>query len=198
MRTTVYAHGDSSCAALLSALWILISLTAPVAMSSLSRSFLIVGFGLIASLSACGDPTDRPQDCSSLEYYDEVDRLCVSCPALTEPDCREGFGYVIQADERDCPAVSCAESVTCPEGQEFSLETLSCEVVCGASEYVGEDGACAQCPDDSPTSCDDEGCACTLASFTDEVTGCAYSACRSCSAPTEGFTVNTAGECIAE
>lgn len=167
-------------------------------MSSFSRSFLIAGLGLITSLSACGDPTDRPQDCSSLEFYDEADRLCVSCPALVEPDCREGFGYVVQDDDRGCPAVSCSESVTCPVGQEFSLETLSCEVACGASEYVGEDGSCAQCPDDFPTSCEDANCACTLTPLVDEVTGCAYAACLSCSEPAEGFTVNEAGACTVE
>ena len=78
--------------------------------------------------ASCGDPSDRPQDCTRSEYFDEGEQLCIACPVVREPSCRPGCGFVIEADERGCPTARCdLECSLCPEGQRWSDALLSCQ-----------------------------------------------------------------------
>jgi hypothetical protein len=93
----------------------------------------IVPVGLLGALWAMGcgsEARDRPEDCRAGEYYDAGVRLCLTCPAVIAPTCREGCGFRVREDERGCPVAQCAEACDlCEEGEVFSDDTLSCEPV---------------------------------------------------------------------
>ena len=82
----------------------------------------------------CSDPKDRPQDCTTSEFFDEIDELCKSCPALQEPlGC---LGRITtRKDDRGCPESICVEE-RCPEGTLFEDTSLSCEPVTCASGFI--------------------------------------------------------------
>ncbi len=166
-----------------------------------------------ALLYSCGgDPSDRPQDCSANEFFDEARELCQSCPVLIVPACREGCAVLVSSDELGCPVASCdLECSSCPDGTSFSLETLSCECPGGASlssSMVCECpegqalhpllGVCSSCPSDDaslPTDCASQGCDCELISSFDDM-GCPISSCGMCSNPQDGFLVDEMGMCV--
>lgn len=97
--------------------------------------FLIFAFGIVG----CGNPTDKPTDCNTNEYFDESDELCKTCPPLAEPDCALGCGFTIESDPDvdtldRCPIAVCnltCES-PCPDGEYYSEERLGC-VACPTS-----------------------------------------------------------------
>lgn len=169
-------------------------------MPSLSRRISCLLLAVSLGSAACGDPTDRPADCVASEYFDEAQQLCTSCPALLEPDCREGCGFIVIADERGCPAAQCDDTCSlCPEGTVFAEETLSCEPACGPGQgYDAEAGGCVACPpiEDAPSSCEGLPCDCQLVDTVDEL-GCAWRACLECTVE-EGAaaSIDEAGACI--
>lgn len=61
----------------------------------------------LAAFVGCGEPTDDPEDCTQNEYFDDSKRLCETCPAVDEPECRDHCGYSIQKDDRGCPEAVC-------------------------------------------------------------------------------------------
>lgn len=153
-------------------------------------------------LVACGEPTDREQDCTVNEYFDEGDRLCTSCPALLEPSCREGCGFRITSDALGCPQAECDLSCSlCAQETAWSRETLSCEPrACGVGEFQDpEDGSCSACPaqDDVPTDCAAGPCTdCQFVSLPDEL-GCPVLTCALCTAPPDmSAGVDDVGRCI--
>ncbi|MEC9399417.1 MAG: hypothetical protein VX475_17450, partial [Myxococcota bacterium] len=162
---------------------------------------LVLFCGTSLALIACGDPTDRPEDCTINEYFDEGDRLCISCPALLEPTCREGCGFVIVEDFRGCPSATCDETCSlCDEGTSWSEETLACEMEpCAPGEYIGDDGACTTCEaqQDPPQDCEDSACSqCSLVSIPDD-RGCPVLSCALCQPPDDGSaTVDEVGRCL--
>lgn len=89
---------------------------------------------------ACGEPTDRPEDCTPNEYFDESRRLCRVCPAPSAPQCDPGCGIRIVEDQRGCPATECLVGEVCSD--------------CGPLEFVDPDTLiCTPC--DGPMSCED-------------------------------------------
>ena len=97
------------------------------------RSHPLPACVLIVCALGCSDPKDRPQDCTTSEFFDEVDELCKSCPALVEPQGCTGR-ITIQKDSRGCPESVCVsqDEMRCPEGTVFETSSLSCEPVkCG-------------------------------------------------------------------
>ncbi|MEZ4459664.1 MAG: hypothetical protein R3E66_08005 [bacterium] len=62
---------------------------------------------VIFAAFGCGEPTDDPQDCTQNEYFDDAKQLCETCPAVEEPECRDGCGYTVTKDERSCPIAVC-------------------------------------------------------------------------------------------
>ncbi len=154
----------------------------------------------VLTLGACGgDPKDRPQDCSASEFFDEVDEVCESCPALLVPSCREGCAILISNDDRGCPEASCDLSCeSCPSGTSFSLDTLACEPICsGDASYDPVLETCTTCPELSAAvpDCSQESCECSLEVQVD-VQGCVLPVCGSCSSPSEGFSVDEQGMCV--
>lgn len=57
---------------------------------------------------SCGEATDKPEDCTDNEYFDEGRELCRTCPAIAEPTCREGCGFAVESDSRGCAVAVCA------------------------------------------------------------------------------------------
>lgn len=76
----------------------------------------------------CGaEATDRPEDCRDGQYFDEARELCTSCPAVQEPQCREGCGLEIFSDQRGCPVARCeAGCEGCAEGEVFEQSSNQC------------------------------------------------------------------------
>lgn len=105
---------------------------------------LLVGL-LVPFFAFCGEPTDNPEDCTDGQYFDQVRKLCFTCPALRVPECTAGCGFVIRTNEDDgCPESDCVDAQTCDlctDDEFFSDASLQCE----ACIPVGE-----SCPDDEP------------------------------------------------
>lgn len=96
----------------------------------------LIGAGLLimwGGLSGCGDAVDKPEDCTSVEYYNEATKLCTPCAAAVVPTCEPGCGFVIARDDNSCPIAECAAECRCEEGAFFSDETLSC-VACAQAD----------------------------------------------------------------
>ncbi len=72
--------------------------------SKMFRALVVLG---ALGILGCGEPTDDPEDCSKNEFFDDSKQLCQTCPAVDEPECRDGCGYTIQDDERSCPIAVC-------------------------------------------------------------------------------------------
>lgn len=68
---------------------------------------------LVLLTASCGEPTDRPEDCDSNEYFDDARKLCFVCPAPTEPTCDLGCGITLTTDSRGCAAVECLVGDQC-------------------------------------------------------------------------------------
>ena len=115
--------------------------------------FLLV---VVATSLSCGDPTDKVEDCTAGEYFDQVRKLCFTCPALREPVCAPGCGFVIESNEDDgCPQARCIESDVCDlcgSTSFFSQTTLQCE------PCIAVDG----CDDDDDVTPVISGDSCTL------------------------------------
>lgn len=131
-------------------------------MTALRTSILLSLFFLFSvfSVSACGDPTDSPEDCTVNEYFDDGSELCRTCPALSEPTCAGGCGFFItEEDDRPCPVSRCLLPTsgscecpasdpdcgqTCEDGEVFdarSFTCLSCDTSCDGTFEV-TNGVC--------------------------------------------------------
>lgn len=109
------------------------------------RWWWMMAGGALALLAACGEPTDAPEDCTVNEYYDGVEQLCFTCPAVEEPTCRAGCGFSITEDARGCPEATCDDTCSmCPEGASFSLDTLACVCDDTALTYDASQQRCVQ------------------------------------------------------
>ena len=78
----------------------------------------------------CSDPKDRPQDCTTSEFFDEVEELCESCKALREP--RNCTGRItVRKNKLGCPEAVCVaeQDKRCPQGTAFQEVSLSCEPI---------------------------------------------------------------------
>ena len=159
-----------------------------------------LALALIAALCVgCGDPSDRPSDCTPNEFFDEIDQICQTCPALAEPSCRPGCGILVSTDDRGCPSASCDLSCSvCPEGTRFEEGTLSCQPDCDPGQFYSPQQGCQMCPSlqDAPSSCEDLPCRCELVERLDE-RGCPERLCARCSDPDEGASVDEDGLCLA-
>ncbi len=96
----------------------------------------------ISTLSACGDPTDRPEDCTTNQYFDESRKLCVTCAAIRQPVCDQGCAFEITLDRNDCPVANCLVGDacnTCDPGEYFDSETLACQTCDGPTECDGDE-----------------------------------------------------------
>ena len=95
-------------------------------------------------VAGCGDPTDRPEDCTSNEFFDEARKLCVTCLAVPQPVCDEGCGFEIVPDpDTQCPSAQClagAECGRCAELEYFDAGTLLCEP-CDGEQSCADDAA---------------------------------------------------------
>ena len=69
----------------------------------------IIALMAAALLAGCGgaDGSDRPEDCSEVQYFDEGSSQCRSCPAVAEPECMTGCGVEVIEDNRSCPVLRC-------------------------------------------------------------------------------------------
>lgn len=161
------------------------------------RSISGVVFALWCCALGCSDPSDREQDCTRNEYFDQNEQLCLNCPVVREPSCREGCGFVVISDERGCPAAQCDLSCTlCGEGQRWSQETLSCvSEQCEAGQYYeAQAQACARCPDDVMAStC--QGCECSQRQITADERGCAQTTCSQCTTAIDEAHEVVDGQC---
>lgn len=101
------------------------------------RALRLAGVGLVlvslGALAGCGDAVDNPEDCTSVEYYNEATKLCTPCAAAVVPTCEPGCGFVIARDENSCPIAQCAAECRCEGGEFFSDDTLSC-VACAEAD----------------------------------------------------------------
>lgn len=89
----------------------------------------LFGAGLLimwGGFSGCGDAVDKPEDCTSVEYFNEATKLCTPCAAAVVPTCEPGCGFEIVRDDNNCPVAQCAAECRCGEGEFFSDDTLSC------------------------------------------------------------------------
>lgn len=103
--------------------------------SSLSRLGATLALLLMVVVWAgCGDVTDRPEDCTEGEYFNEAQKLCVACAAPVEPTCRAGCGFQIVKDESGCAVAECLLECKCPRGEFFSNDSFSCEACDEASD----------------------------------------------------------------
>ena len=105
-------------------------------LSLLGPGLLVVALVLgAASLAACGEAAEDPDDCVAGEFFDDGIERCVACPAIVEPECRPGCGFRIVEDNRGCPAAECAEQCDiCEAGEFFSEDSLSCEACAEAND----------------------------------------------------------------
>ncbi|TXD38335.1 hypothetical protein FRC98_05420 [Lujinxingia vulgaris] len=76
----------------------------------------------------CGaEATDRPEDCRQGEYYNEANEECMTCPAVQEPQCREGCGLEIFDDQRGCPVARCESGCEgCADDEVYEESTNQC------------------------------------------------------------------------
>ncbi|TDP77352.1 hypothetical protein [Bradymonas sediminis] len=86
---------------------------------------LLMVLALVA-FAGCGDAVDKPEDCTSVEYFNDATKLCTACPAAVEPKCEAGCGFEIVRDDNSCPVAQCASQCRCESGEFFSDDTLSC------------------------------------------------------------------------
>ena len=74
-----------------------------------SRLLGAIAVGLFIGCGS-GEVRERPQDCDSHQYFDEVQERCRTCPALSEPECMPDCGLEVIEDARGCPAVRCEQN----------------------------------------------------------------------------------------
>ena len=89
------------------------------------------------AFAACGDPTDRPEDCNANEYFDDARNLCFVCPA-PRATCDDGCGLRVTTDDRGCPDVECMLGSQCS--------------MCGPTEFVDSSLRCTECS--GPQTCE--------------------------------------------
>lgn len=78
---------------------------------------------------ACGEPTDREQDCNASEFFEQGTQRCQPCPTLTASACDETCGFTIEPSETtQCPEVVCAMpgACLCSSPERFDPELLAC------------------------------------------------------------------------
>ncbi len=127
---------------------------------------ITLALALSTMLAACGEPTDRPEDCNGDEFFDDVSQLCTACAVVDEPDCRFGFS-IVSDEETACPVAQCNDTSTCELYERFDETTLTCSRRCPDGAGVDASGACVACPtldcEGGTTSCagavGDDGCA---------------------------------------
>lgn len=101
----------------------------------------LVRLSLLLFVVSCAEPTDRPEDCSTNQFFDEARKLCVTCPAITAPECADGCGFEIEADQQGCPVAVCMygdDCDHCDEREYFDARTLTCEA-CDGPETCEDD-----------------------------------------------------------
>ncbi|RAL22937.1 hypothetical protein DL240_08575 [Lujinxingia litoralis] len=87
----------------------------------------ILAAGFLFAMGCGSEATDRPEDCHQGEYYDEAGEKCISCPAVQEPQCREGCGLEIVQDQRGCPLARCESGCEgCADGEVYDESSLQC------------------------------------------------------------------------
>ncbi len=96
------------------------------------RLMVMAAVGMMAL--GCGgserEVRDRPEDCTQDQYFDEGRERCRSCPAVEEPECKQGCGLDVERDHLGCPYLIC--EVGCPgceEGERWNAEEERCEFV---------------------------------------------------------------------
>jgi hypothetical protein len=116
----------------------------------------VVGVVLVlmaaTTLFACGEATDQPEDCRPGEFFNEANESCDACPAIIEPQCRQGCGFeIVTPEDRgdlSCAIAECADPCLCQDepGQFFDEATLSCE---NCETATDPPRICAEQTDDS-------------------------------------------------
>ncbi len=78
--------------------------------------------------TACGEPTDREQDCNASEFFEQGTQRCQPCPTLTVEDCDLVCGLRIETSEVGCPEVQCAQpgDCVCQAPEALTIEVLAC------------------------------------------------------------------------
>jgi hypothetical protein len=98
-------------------------------------------------LGACTKPTDKPEDCTRDEFFDEALESCQRCPSLAAPRCLPGCGFIIVNDARGCAAPVCAQTCDlCPAWAFFSDVSLTCEACPDGQRFDPAVGRCVDCP----------------------------------------------------
>ncbi len=142
-------------------------------------SLLVVG---LVGLAACGEATDRPQDCRESEFYNQQTGRCVSCPAISPPECAEGCGWEVYEGDNGCKRARCAP------------ECRTCEV---GSRYSREEGVCEPCP--GRPDCDELTCEGELRVVGEYRGACpdpSAFACGECRRPGQQCGVDEDGNCV--
>ena len=91
---------------------------------------------LLLGLAACGEPTDREQDCNASEFFEQASQRCQPCPPLTSSACDEDCGFrIVTSMSTGCPDIQCAlrsadenspRACLCPDTERFDPETQMC------------------------------------------------------------------------
>ena len=127
------------------------------------------------ALAACGEPTDRPEDCTGNEFFDQSTDLCTSCPVIDPPSCRPRFGFVIVSDpDTACPVAQCSDTPQCADFEIFETDSASCQPACPEGSTTDDAGTCVACPEAADPECADGELTCTSRSSTD---GCPVVTC---------------------
>jgi len=145
---------------------------------------IVVATLALATVVACGNDRDRPQDCRSDEFYNESTQRCSPCPAVSPPDCPEGCGWEVYERDNGCTASRCEENCRfCREGQRLNEETGLCE-------------RCPGAPDCDAMACD--GGLRVEGSYAGPCPAPEAFACGDCSHPRDGCAVGDQDQCIDE
>lgn len=89
--------------------------------------FCLIAIAMSFATGCGSEGTDRPQDCRDNEYFDEGRSQCRTCPAVVEPQCRQGCEPVVHSDQRNCPVLRCdALCQGCDDGEYWDDEAESC------------------------------------------------------------------------
>lgn len=176
-----------------------------------AAAHLALACALALTAAACSEVAQTADDCISGQYFDSDNDLCLTCPAVTLPDCPSDCGYVLQDDALGCAEAICSCDV-CAEGTTFDVDAFACidcpvlrSSACAAGcPVVGtthtEDGCpqdvCAcetTCEPSEAPDCGAEGC-CSVVSSLDSQ-GCPVQTCQCPDTPPEGFYVDVSGVC---
>lgn len=131
---------------------------------------------------ACGEASDRPEDCRASEFFNEGTGRCTACPVISPPECPEGCGWEVFEGDNGCKQARCEpECRTCDIGQRYSKQRGLCE-------------PCPGVPDCQKLACDGElrveggyrGACPKPSKFT----------CGECSQPNDECAVGTEGGCV--